>query len=236
MVSQNSTWLRLKRRAKKLLAKPGKLYRRHIRKDAFTREVDRWFADHGDETLRLDYPDLTKNSVVFDLGGYVGDFAAAINDKYGCKVYLFEPHPDFYKKCVERFKDNNQIVSLNYGVSDVDGSFELSDSVDGSSFLNCEHEGKQTVRCEVRAFDHVIQDLGVDEIDLMKINIEGGEFPLLEYLAKHEMLSIAKDYQIQFHAFIKGAKSKRDGIIDALSKTHERSWCYTFVWENWHRK
>ena len=236
MVSQISTWFRLKRRVKKLLAKPGKLYRRHIRKDAFTREVDRWFADHGDETLRLDYPDLTEDSIVFDLGGYVGDFAAAINDKYGCKIYLFEPHPDFYKRCLERFKDNSQIVPLNYGVSDIDGSFELSDSVDGSSFLNCEHEGKQTVRCEVRAFDRVIQELEVDEIDLMKINIEGGEFPLLEYLAHHEMLSIARDYQIQFHTFIKGAKSKRDDIVDALSKTHERSWCYTFVWENWHRK
>ncbi len=236
MGSRNGFLASLKKIGKKLLAKPGKLYRRHIRKDAFTREVERWFADRGDETLRLDYPDLAKDSVVFDLGGYVGDFAADINGKYGCKVYLFEPHPVFFQKCVERFRDNSQIVPLNYGVSDVDGFFELSDSVDGSSFLNGEHDGKQTVRCEVRAVARVVRDLGVEQIDLMKINIEGGEFPLLEYMAQHDMLAMTRDYQIQFHKFIKDAKLRRDAIVDALSKTHDRTWCYTFVWENWKRK
>ena len=34
-------------------------------------DVDRWFADRGDQTLRLDY-DLNENSVVLDLGGYHG--------------------------------------------------------------------------------------------------------------------------------------------------------------------
>ena len=32
-------------------------------------DVDRWFGDNGDHTLRLDYP-LNEDSVVLDLGGY----------------------------------------------------------------------------------------------------------------------------------------------------------------------
>ena len=72
-----------------------RLFNIYIRKDEFTIEVSRWFSDNGDETLRLDYPALSGESIVFDLGGYVGDFAYKINKKYGCKVYLFEPHPMF---------------------------------------------------------------------------------------------------------------------------------------------
>ena len=64
------------------------LYRRYILREPFLLEAARWFRDKGDETLRLDYP-LTQESIVFDLGGYHGDFAAAVYERYGCKVYLF---------------------------------------------------------------------------------------------------------------------------------------------------
>lgn len=49
-------------------------YRLYIIKDEFTLTVKKWFQDNGGESLMLDYP-LTNNSIVFDLGGYKGDFA-----------------------------------------------------------------------------------------------------------------------------------------------------------------
>ena len=36
-----------------------------------SKQVERWFADDGDNTLRLNYP-LDENSVVFDVGAYKG--------------------------------------------------------------------------------------------------------------------------------------------------------------------
>ena len=36
-----------------------------------------WLADNGDKTYRLDY-NLNENSVVFDLGGYEGQWASDI--------------------------------------------------------------------------------------------------------------------------------------------------------------
>ena len=42
------------------------------------------------EKLRYKYP-LTKDSVVLDVGGYKGTFAAEIVRRYGCHVYVFEP-------------------------------------------------------------------------------------------------------------------------------------------------
>ena len=72
--------------------------------------------------------------------------------------------------------------------------------------------------------------------DLMKINIEGGEYPLLLHMASTNNLSLVNQYQIQFHTFIKNASSMRKKIITSLSESHHRTWCYTFVWENWKKK
>jgi FkbM family methyltransferase len=222
--------------AKKAYRYAIRLIKLYIVRDQFTVEVTRWFRDKGDETLRLDYPELNENSIVFDIGGYVGDFAEEINERYGCKVYIFEPNPKFYKMCVDRFLSNEKVMPLNYGLSDKDGVFTLSDSVDGSSFLNPSHTNKQGIECQVKEIFKTLNKLNVSNIDLMKINIEGGEYPLLLHMASKNELTLVNQYQIQFHTFIDDAVSMRDKIIVALSKTHKRTWCYTFVWENWRKK
>jgi FkbM family methyltransferase len=222
----------LKKIANRLLS----FYKLYILKDEFTIERTRWFKDRGDEILRLDYPELNDNSVVFDLGGYRGDFAQAINDKYGCTVYLFEPHPKFYKACVRRFISNDKIVPFNYGLSDKNGRFILSDCDDGSSFINLKHQKTAGIECEVKEIFETLDKLGVSGIDLMKINIEGGEYPILLHMISEEKISLVNNYQIQFHNFIDDAEVLRNKITDAFTKTHKRTWCYLFVWENWIKK
>ena len=218
---------------KKLYRKLINIYKIYISKDEYAIEVSRWFKDKGDQTLRYDYPLLDENSIVFDLGGYVGDFAYGINKKYGCKVYLFEPHPEYYNICKKRFLSNKKITTLNFGLSNSEGKFILSDSFDGSSFLNPNHNKEGGINCNVKEFFNVLIELNVRKIDLMKINIEGGEYPLLSHIAKNDKLDVVNDYQIQFHNFITNAKTKRERILQSLTKTHQRTWCYNFVWENW---
>ena len=62
--------------------------RLYLLRDEFTIEHNRWVHDNGDETLRLNYPNLNSSSIVFDVGGYLGDFAFLINEKYDCTVFL----------------------------------------------------------------------------------------------------------------------------------------------------
>jgi len=210
-----------------------RFFREHILRDEHTIAVSQWFRDKGDEKLRFNYPSLNGKSIIFDLGGYVGDFAYEINKKYDCKVYLFEPHPEFYKKCVEKFSDNEKVIPFNFGLSDKEGTFTLSDNLDGSSFLNPNKATKQGLECEIKEFFSVLSDLDIKNIDLIKVNIEGGEYPLLKHIVNRNELGIIDEYQIQFHNFIEGAETKRNFLITELRKTHKRTWCYKFVWENW---
>ena len=79
-----------------------KLYRREVLKDPFLLAVKAWKRDRGDSTLRMDYP-LGPGSLVLDVGGYQGDFAADVVSRYGAKVLVFEPMPGFAASSKERF-------------------------------------------------------------------------------------------------------------------------------------
>ena len=75
----------------------------------------------------------------------------------------------------------------------------------------------------------------IDEIDLIKINIEGGEFELLERMFEQGLVAKCKNIQIQFHDFFPEAKSLRQDIRERLKETHHLTYDYYFVWENWER-
>ena len=213
----------------------SKFYKIYFVKDEFTIQVKKWFADGGDHNLRLNYPELTSGSIVFDLGGYLGDFTADITERYNCKAYIFEPHPEYFSKCIERFSSNENVTVLNYGLADKNGEFLLSNRLDGSSFINPNHSQKDGIKCVIRNFSSVLNELNITSIDLMKINIEGGEFSLMEHIISCGKQAIVKQYQIQFHNFVENAVDRRKQISCALSETHVRTWCYTFVWENWRK-
>ena len=226
---------RLAKLIKQTANKFSRLYKIYIVKDEFTIQVKKWFADGGDHNLRLDYPELTSASTVFDLGGYLGDFTAAIIEKYDCKAYIFEPHPEYFSKCIERFSSYENVMVLNYGLANKNGEFLLSNQSDGSSFINPDHSQKDGIKCVIRDFSCALNELDIKSIDLMKINIEGGEFPLMEHIISCDKQAIVRQYQIQFHNFVEKAVDRRIQISHALSETHVRTWCYTFVWENWRK-
>lgn len=118
----------------RIIAKAIKLFRREVLRDPFLIAVKRWFQDDGANTLRLDYQ-LNPDSVVCDLGGYRGDFADQINQRYGCRIFVFEPMPAFHAQCVVRFAGMDNIKCLKFGLSDKSGWFDISDSADASSFM-----------------------------------------------------------------------------------------------------
>lgn len=218
----------------KIINKLKTLYRRTVLRDPFLLEIARWFKDKGDETVRLDYP-LTSDSIVFDLGGYHGDFASAVSSRYDCKVYIFEPVPEFHQKCMERFQDESKVVCFNYGLSSEDNLLEIGLAENSSSFASPHAQGA-TLQVRVRSIVECIRELGLDRIDLMKINIEGGEFDVLPALIKSGDIEKVRYIQIQFHNFVDNAAKRRDAIRAALANTHSEMWNYTFVWESWKLK
>jgi FkbM family methyltransferase len=215
---------------RKVLKYPLHLYRFYLKNDAQYKNGVRWFADRGDETLRLDYP-LNTASVVFDLGGYKGDFAADINSRFGADVYLFEPVRQFHAICAQRFHGNPKIHTFNFGLSSADGTFRISNEDNGSSVVKGNAGQGEVVT--IKSFAGFVAERGIERIDLLKINIEGGEYDVLPQIVETGLINRVRFLQIQFHDFIEGAVEKRRLLQQQLARTHVKSWDYPFIWESW---
>jgi FkbM family methyltransferase len=209
-------------------------FRRYILREPFLIEVERWFKDKGDETLRLDYP-LTSDSVVFDVGGYRGDFAFDINKKYDCTVYIFEPVLEFYQSCVARFANNEKVICFNHGLASVEGQLEIGLADNASSFNSPYANDKKEI-VQLRSIVDFIRELSIEKIDLLKVNIEGGEFDIIPAIIESSDIKNINYLQIQFHNFIASADAKRIKIRNQLALTHTEMWNYDFVWESWKLK
>ncbi len=198
-------------------------------KDAHAREVRRWFDVDGDRTLRLDY-DLDEESLVFDVGGYRGNWAAAIYEKHGCYIHVFEPIPEYAEQIRERFRGNTRISVHELALAERSGNALISVSEDASSLYQLGRT-QQEVRL-VRASDFM-RDHSIARIDLMKINIEGGEYDLIRHLIAENLVAGIRNIQVQFHFFVENAEERLRGLHDALKTTHVLTYHYLFVWENW---
>lgn len=192
-----------------------------------------WFADKGDETLRLDY-DLNEKSVVFDIGGYKGEFAGDIFCKYNATIYVFEPVLSFFEIIQKKFSNNPKVKAYNYGLAGKDEQMVISMS-DNSSSIFLQTEESETI--QLKSIVNFIQEHNIQFVDLIKINIEGGEYELLEALIDHNLISVFKNIQVQFHDFLlEDGKERMNRIQEHLAKTHQITYQYEFVWENWELK
>ena len=197
------------------------------------KNVNHWFADNGDITLRLNYP-INENSIVFDLGGYVGDWTQRISQKYNPNIFVFEPIPDLINSLKNKFSNNNKIKVFSFGLSNETKQIPIYFSNDGSSFYT--NQNNKEILCDVVSIVDFIKENKIDNIDLMKINIEGDEFPLLESMLENNLITYVTDIQVQFHQFIPNAVARRELIHKKLSETHKLTYNYEFVWENWQKK
>jgi FkbM family methyltransferase len=203
----------------------GKIYR-----SPQQRMVNQWTEDRGDETLRLDY-DLDENSMVFDLGGYEGQWASDIFSRYCCSIYIFEPVAEFAKRIEQKFRGNKKIFVHNFGLAHKDRTAKISVNGTSSSLYKQGNDDAAAGRF-VRA-DEFMHENKIKKIDLMKINIEGGEYDLVEHLIETGFVHNIRNIQVQFHDFVPQAQKRMGNIQNDLQKTHSLTYQYLFVWENW---
>jgi FkbM family methyltransferase len=153
--------------------------------------------------------------------------------RYDPHVYVFEPIREFWELIVQKFQANPKVKICNYGLSDCDSHSQMTLSEDGSTLYK---PGETQITVQLRDIWTVVRELGISRIDLIKINIEGGEYVLLRRMVETGLASICQDIQIQFHKFYPNSKGLRSEIRRALEETHFLTYDYPFVWENWRRR
>jgi FkbM family methyltransferase len=198
----------------------------------FDKEVKRWINDGGDEELRFNY-ELNENSVVMDLGGYKGQWASDIYSMYNCKILIFEPVDTFANSISKRFRLNHKIKIFSHALGSSHREETIYLSENGSSVF-LDRGSSVVIRFQdIKTF---FEDNDITKIDLLKINIEGGEYEVLSRLIETGLINHIDNIQVQFHNIETNSRTKMIEIKSILEKTHRSTYQYEFVWENWVRK
>ncbi len=199
---------------------------------------EKWEADDATQKLYLTH-DLTPESIVFDVGGYQGDWTAEISRRYDSRIFVFEPIREFACDMTAKFSRNPKIKVFRYGLASRNSFSNVAILGAGSGMFR---EGFEYRTCEFRyVTDAAIEVLGKKalaevQIDLMAINIEGGEYDLLRAMYDHHLIWQCREIMVQFHPLWPDSYDNWKDIRNLLAETHEEKWGYPFIWELWRRR
>jgi hypothetical protein len=202
------------------------------------------FGDQG-RYSHHEYLNNETDSVVIEVGGFTGVDSQKLLDIYPTiALHIYEPHPSYFGQLVDRFIKDSRVTVYPFGV---DGGYKiafLKDSTDGSSVYDTKavHQKalgiKIVLRDAVQEFKSLVA-LYDKPISLLQVNCEGCEYGLLDAIVDDEFaVGLIDNIQVQFHTM------KDDGeglhrycrIQSLLSRTHQQSFGFHYVWENWRRR
>lgn len=177
---------------------------------------------------------LDQDSIVFDVGAHNGEWAEKLWDLYQPTIYAFEPAPPVMARLEARLGPKDRAHVMGYGLGASSATLELTLRGPASNlYADDGGEALKRVPVQVRDVVEVLDELEVDRISLLKINIEGGEYDLIDRLADTGWLPRIDQVQVQFHEWHADAYRRRRRNRRDLARTHDEVWCWSWVWERW---
>lgn len=196
--------------------------------------VEFFLANVRDPDLTVDFG-LRHDAVVVDVGAFRGDWTEKARAGTFGRVIAFEPNPTVVTGLRRRFAGSPRVTVCDVGLGGADRSDRLGLVGIGSS-VDPKAPAEGTATVAIRAAAGAFADLGLDRVDLLQVNIEGGEYELLPHLVESGWIDRIDVIVVQFHEWIPGAHRKRRQIRRTLTRTHDLVWDYPWVFEAWRRR
>jgi len=182
------------------------------------------------DLLLMSFDHLTENSLVFDIGGYRGDWSSDIYSKYNCNIYVYEPVKTFFNIINLRFSKNKKITAFNFGIYNENTDLDLYLNNDGTSIYKSK-DVKNSIKCKMVDVYDILKD---SYVDLISINAEGSEYSILTRLLETGCINRVKCLLIQYHYFMENDKNNRISInTDMKNRGFSCTFEYPFYWECW---
>ncbi len=182
------------------------------------------------EEMRYDFP-LTPGSVVIEAGAYQGLWADAMAWRYRCRLYTFEPIPEFHRIAHERLRIHPKVVLSNVGLASTSREETWHIKGEMTGVFNGEGPKQEVLLINFLGWLEIM-DMPA-EIDLLAVNAEGAEYELLETLIVSGAAGRFKNIMVQFHGLGPTPDERKRGIRESLAKTHHLKFYDSTYWECW---
>lgn len=166
-------------------------------------------------------PDILNNeSVIYSFGiGEDISFDKDIINNHGCHVFGFDPTPKSIKWVKEQ-KVPDKFFFYEFGISNFDGITDFflpknREYVSGSIIVQDNINPADKIRVQMRSLKSIAKEFGHKKIDVLKMDIEGAEYEVLEDVIKSEVP--VSQIVVEFHErFVENGKHKTAEIVKKL--------------------
>ncbi len=198
--------------------------------ETYLSEYAKFLVAGGDLVIVENLGTLTGPIVV--VGGFKGDSTSEYLLQSKSDVYVIEPIPEFAQTLATRFTGIERVHIFNYALGGTNGEVQFN--------LNADATGQFGVSNEIISIPMVTWETFLDlfkltgsKIGFIEMNIEGGEYSLLEAMISNNLMMNIQRIAIQFHKIDDFSTSNRAEIKNKLKETHRLVLDYEWVWEVW---
>ncbi|HOK79826.1 MAG TPA: FkbM family methyltransferase [bacterium] len=183
---------------------------------------------------------LTSRSIIYSAG--IGDdisFDLDIIKNFGAHVFGFDPSPVSIA-WVEKYNLPLEFRFFPYGISDHDGEMLMypPENPESTSFSLCRKTSSEPFEVPVMRLATIMKELGHVNIDLLKLDIEGGEYAVIADIEESDIRP--GQIIVEFHhRFSEIGISKTKTSLKQLKKAgykivhiDPRGYVYSFIHRN----
>lgn len=157
------------------------------------------------------------NECILDIGAHLGFFALytrSLNPQ--AQIICLEPNKKNFEILKNNLKKNKiqNIVLLNMGLAADSGERQFSVSSDShnSRMISVKNENIKHCVCKTISFSDLVAECNIKIISLLKMDIEGAEFEIIENMNKDDF-ALIKNIIFEYHNSVKNNHKKLEKIL-----------------------
>ena len=199
-------------------------------------------TDYGGWFIPVDLFDESSLCYCFGAGEDIS-FDVELIGRFGCRVFTFDPTPRAIVYVRRLLADNPQIKNLHFhdfGIWRLDTKMKFfaprDDAHVSHSILNLQGT-EDGFEAQCYRLETIMNRLEHDAIDLLKLDIEGAEYAVIDHLTetavRPKVICVEFDEgpNPQDRAYVKRIRSSVSALLDSgYLLTNMDNWNFTFVW------
>jgi len=206
-----------------------------------TARTGKWNEEIRFNPLKIDN---SKKCVILDVGGNTNsDDTWIFLSKYPeCEYYVYEPIPSYVKNLEKVFKNNENVhvKGVGWGYKDEEVYISSKSLQGGATFIMDSKGGKGNILIKMKTPSSILEEIPFDDIDLLHLNCEGGEWEALLFMGENDLFKKFKTIQMSFHNYGNVGVGIRSlqlcEIRKYLGNTHTMVEGIPYGWERYERK
>jgi len=157
-------------------------------------------SQHGAYDVAIE-EEIDENTIVYSFG--VGDdatFDMSLIERFGLCVHAFDPTPESID-WVKRQQFTHKFILHEYGIAELDGDVSFNPPAKpylvSYTILSRPRTESRSITVPVKRLATIMKELGHDRIDILKMDIEGAEYRVIEDIKKSGIRP--KQILVEFH-------------------------------------